>query len=62
LQADSIYSEFVKKANLRFKTGESNVLEKGHGTKPAWWYFSSIKIFTGGNSTGKTANGFGSQL
>jgi cobalt-zinc-cadmium resistance protein CzcA len=28
LQADSIYSEFVSKANLRFKTGESNVLEK----------------------------------
>ena len=28
LRADSIYSEFLKKANLRFEKGESNVLEQ----------------------------------
>jgi cobalt-zinc-cadmium resistance protein CzcA len=28
LRADSIYSEFLKKANLRFEKGESNILEQ----------------------------------
>ncbi|HQS04632.1 MAG: CusA/CzcA family heavy metal efflux RND transporter [Sphingobacteriales bacterium 17-39-43] len=43
LQADSIYSEFVKKANLRFKTGESNVLEKATAQSQRGGIFLQLK-------------------
>ncbi len=43
LQADSIYSEFVKKANLRFKTGESNVLEKSTAQSQRGGIFLQLK-------------------
>jgi cobalt-zinc-cadmium resistance protein CzcA len=42
-QADSIYSEFVKKANLRFKTGESNVLEKATAQSQRAGIFLQLK-------------------
>jgi len=43
LQADSIYSEFVKKANLRLKTGESNVLEKATAQSQRAGIFLQLK-------------------
>jgi cobalt-zinc-cadmium resistance protein CzcA len=43
LQADSIYSEFVIKANLRFKTGETNVLEKATAQSQRGGIFLQLK-------------------
>jgi cobalt-zinc-cadmium resistance protein CzcA len=42
-QADSIYSEFVIKANLRFKTGETNVLEKATAQSQRGGIFLQLK-------------------
>jgi cobalt-zinc-cadmium resistance protein CzcA len=43
LQADSIYSEFVVKANLRFKTGETNILEKATAQSQRGGIFLQLK-------------------
>ena len=43
LQADSIYSEFVIKANLRFKTGETNILEKATAQSQRGGIFLQLK-------------------
>jgi cobalt-zinc-cadmium resistance protein CzcA len=43
LQADSIYSEFVTKANLRFKTGETNILEKATAQSQRGGIFLQLK-------------------
>ncbi len=43
MQADSIYSEFLNKANLRFKVGESNVLEKATAQTQRGGIFLQLK-------------------
>jgi len=43
IQADSIYSGFLKKAELRFKTGESNILERATAKTQRGGIFLQLK-------------------